>query len=83
MGSVFFEKEPNQNTPNKVRRGLMLQNDVRGLIAKHNMSSILHPALNVAVFGGGDAYGAHLDDRFTQAYPYILSANVDNYAHFK
>mmetsp|Transcript_22754 Transcript_22754/g.32569 ORF Transcript_22754/g.32569 Transcript_22754/m.32569 type:complete len:443 (+) Transcript_22754:84-1412(+) len=55
--------------------------DERRLTGENQFQQLLDPRLNVLVFGMGNAYGAALDDRMHQAFPYLLSQNVDNYAH--
>lgn len=46
-------------------------------------NGLLHEELKVATFGLGSTFGLLLKNRFKEAFPYLLSANVDNYAHHR
>mmetsp|Transcript_23203 Transcript_23203/g.34253 ORF Transcript_23203/g.34253 Transcript_23203/m.34253 type:complete len:437 (-) Transcript_23203:2271-3581(-) len=60
-----------------LRRRLVEHNNVERDLYVHDTTS----SLRIAVFGSSNSWGAKLDSRF-DAYPYLLSPNVFNYADY-
>ena len=83
IASVFLDGSPHQSTANVRTRDLQEQQQQQMQhTSQYNRDlSFGRNSLRVAAFGSSNTWGAGLDNRF-EAYPYLLSPEVDNFASF-
>ena len=83
IASVFLDGSPHQSTANVRTRDLQeqQQRQMQHTSQYNRDLSFGRNSLRVAAFGSSNTWGAGLDNRF-EAYPYLLSPEVDNFASF-